>query len=114
TATIVRRNKRWILLLRRLVVRFWDATKYYFAGLYNHMDDDHCFLLSAGIAFNVLYCIIPLSLLIYDVFSFILRSNEKATIIIVQYLSTSIPIPEYRSLVERWLNKKLSGAMGLE
>lgn len=91
-----------------LVERVLAAIKYYAVGLWNYLDDDHCFLLASGIAFNVLLSVIPLSLLLFDVFSLTLQNNENATKAIVEYVQKSIPIPDYQNLATGWVSDKLS------
>lgn len=84
----------------------WDSTKYYATGLYRYVDEDHCFLLSAGIAFNVLYCILPLSLVMFYFFSTALTS-ERAVTLAVQYIVQSFPVPLYAEDVRMWLAREL-------
>ncbi len=79
--------------------RFLSAGKYYAIGLYNNTDDDHCFLYAAGIAFNVLLSIIPLSLLLLGVFSIVLRNNQTAASNVINYITDSIPVPAYKEAV---------------
>ena len=89
-------------------LRWWDATKYYAVGLWNYLDDDHCFLLASGIAFNVLLSVIPLSLLIFDIFSLTLQNNENAANAIIEYVQKSIPIPDYQNVATEWVEQKLA------
>ncbi len=84
-------------------VKLWDSIRYYAIGLYNNLDDDHCFLLASGIAFNVLSSIIPLSLLLFEVFSVVLRSNKDAGVTIIAYITDAIPVAEYQLPVHEWL-----------
>lgn len=85
----------------------WDSTKYYAKGLYHYTDEDHCFLLSAGIAFNVLYCVLPLSLVIFYFFSATLTS-ARAIGYVVTYITNSFPIPVYEGDVRVWLTAELT------
>jgi len=79
--------------------RTLSAAKYYGLGLYNNVDDDHCFLYAAGIAFNVLLSVIPLSLLLLGVFSTVLRNNAAAASNVIQYITDSVPVPAYKAAV---------------
>ena len=85
----------------------WNSIKYYAAGVYNYTDEDHCFLLAAGIAFNVLYCVLPLSLVVFYFFSAALTS-EKAIASVVNYITQSFPLPVYEGDVRTWLTKELA------
>src|SRR5947209_18692600 len=87
----------------------WDSTKYYATGLYRYVDEDHCFLLGAGIAFNVLYCVLPLSLVMFYFFSAALTS-ERAVSLAVQYIVQSFPVPLYEEDVRMWLARELGAA----
>jgi membrane protein len=87
--------------------RAWDSIKYYAVGLYNYVDEDHCFFLAAGIAFNVLYCILPLSLVIFYLFSAALTS-EAAINYIFKVLSDSFPIPFYQEALKGWIAKQIA------
>ena len=86
----------------------WDSIKYYAKGLYNYVDEDHCFLLAAGIAFNVLYTLLPLSLVLFYVFSSALTS-EKAVATVLDYVSQSFPLPVYQDELRGWIAKKFVG-----
>src|SRR6476469_6074760 len=92
----------------KLLPRVWESIKYYSIGLYNYVDDDHCFLLAAGIAFNVLYCVLPLSLVIFYFLSATLTS-ERAVTYVLSYLTESFPLPVYEADLKMWLSKKLMG-----
>jgi len=87
----------------------WNSIKYYALGLYNKTDEDHCFLFSAGIAFNVLYSIVPLSLVIFYVFSASLTS-DKAISSVVGYITESFPVPVYGEDVRVWLTAEIPKA----
>jgi membrane protein len=77
--------------------------------LYNKTDEDHCFLFSAGIAFNVLYSIVPLSLVIFYVFSASLTS-DKAISSVVGYITESFPVPVYSDDLRVWLTAEIPKA----
>src|SRR6476469_5026220 len=92
----------------KLLPRVWESIKYYSIGLYNYVDDDHCFLLSAGIAFNVLYCVLPLSLVMFYFLSATLTS-DKAITLVLDYITKSFPLPVYQDILKDWISKKLVG-----
>ena len=87
--------------------RVWNSIKYYASGIYNYVDEDHCFLLAAGIAFNVLYCILPLLLVVFYFFSAAL-TGEKAIESVVNYITVSFPVPVYEADLRAWLTKELA------
>lgn len=87
--------------------RVWDSIKYYAIGLYRYVDEDHCFLLASGIAFNLLYCVVPLSLVVFYFFSTALTS-ERAITTAVNFIIQSFPVPLYESDVRMWLSRELT------
>ncbi|MDP4199152.1 MAG: YihY/virulence factor BrkB family protein [Bacteroidota bacterium] len=95
------------LALQRGAARAWDSIKYYSVGLYRYVDEDHCFLLASGIAFNVLYCVLPLSLVVFYFFSTALTS-ERAVTTAVNYIIQSFPVPLYEEDVRMWLSRELT------
>jgi membrane protein len=87
--------------------RIWESIKYYALGVYKYSEEDHCFLLAAGIAFNVLYCMLPLSLVIFYFFSAALTSS-RAIEYVVSYATESFPIPINAGNVHNWLTSELT------
>src|SRR6185503_5237621 len=75
--------------------KFKESVIYYAKGLWDGLDRDHCFLFASGIAFNVLLCIIPLSLILFQIFSIILQNNESAKLAVLQYIQDGLPIEQY-------------------
>lgn len=53
-----------------------DNLKYYVKGLYNKFDEDHIWVMSAGIAFNLLICAIPFTLIIISILGMYLSSES--------------------------------------
>ncbi|HEY3875580.1 MAG TPA: YihY/virulence factor BrkB family protein [Candidatus Kapabacteria bacterium] len=86
--------------------KFWESTKYYSIGVYKYADEDHCFLLAAGIAFNVLYCIIPLSLVAFYFFS-LLVTHHNAAEYIVNYIISSVPVAVSAADAHNWLRTEV-------
>lgn len=52
------------------------ATKYYFIGLYKKFDEDHVWVLSSGIAFNLIICSIPFTLILFSIFGAYLNTGN--------------------------------------
>lgn len=87
--------------------RIWKSIKYYSIGIYKHADKDNYFLLAAGIAFNVLYCVLPLSLVIFYFFSVALSKGSAAGYV-VSYVVESFPIGVNEQAVRTWLMNELT------
>jgi membrane protein len=87
---------------------FKESFTYYGKGLWDGMDADHCFLFASGIAFNVLLCIIPLSLVLFQIFSFILQSNDHAKRAVLHYINRSLPIEGYGQSVRDWVQNQFA------
>ncbi|MFI5263940.1 MAG: YihY/virulence factor BrkB family protein [Candidatus Kapaibacterium sp.] len=82
--------------------------KYYVKGLWNGMDADHCFIFASGIAFNVLLCIIPLSLILFQIFSIILQNNDSAKKAVLEYIQSSLPIEGYGPALRDWVQNQFA------
>lgn len=87
---------------------FKENVKYYAKGLWDGMDADHCFIFASGIAFNVLLCIIPLSLILFQIFSFILQNNESAKLAVLDYIQKGLPIEGYGQALHDWVQQQFS------
>jgi uncharacterized BrkB/YihY/UPF0761 family membrane protein len=87
--------------------RIRESITYYALGIYKHADEDHYFLLAAGIAFNVLYCVLPLSLVIFYFFSAALTKG-RAVGYVVSYVAESFPITVNEQAIRTWLMNELS------
>src|SRR5437763_15618136 len=72
------------------------------------MDADHCFLFASGIAYNVILCIIPISLILFQVLSIVLRSSDTAKQAVFEYIRTSLPIENYGQPLHDWIEHQLS------
>jgi membrane protein len=72
------------------------------------MDADHCFIFASGIAFNVLLCIIPLSLILFQIFSFILQNNDSAKFAVLEYIQSSLPIEGYGPALRDWVQNQFA------
>jgi membrane protein len=88
--------------------KFKESVIYYAKGLWDGLDRDHCFLFASGIAYNVLLCIIPLSLILFQIFSIILQNNDSAKAAVLQYLQDSLPIQQYGVTVHDWVMNQLT------
>ncbi len=84
-----------------------ESIKYYLVGVYKYSEEDHVFLLAAGVAFNVLYCMLPLSLIIFYFFSAALTS-ARAIEYLVGYIAESFPVPVNQTNVQAWLTGELT------
>lgn len=87
---------------------FKDGVKYYTKGLWNGLDEDHCFIFASGIAFNVLLCIIPLSLILFQVFSLILQNNDSAKQAVFDYIQRGLPIESYGQALKDWVQNQFA------
>ncbi len=72
------------------------------------MDTDHCFIFASGIAFNVLLCIIPLSLILFQIFSFILQNNDSAKKAVLDYIQKGLPLEGYGQALHDWVQNQFS------
>ncbi len=67
-------NKRSRIDFKKIIA----FLKYYAIGYYNKFDEDHIWIMSASIAFNVIICIIPITLIFFSIIGIYLdRSNAQ-------------------------------------
>ncbi len=79
--------------------KFWQGLKYYTIGLYDKFDEDHIWIQAAGIAFYIIICAIPFSLILTSVLGFYL-SSEGAIKAIDNFLNSLVGItPELKQKI---------------
>ena len=101
--------------------KFWQGLKYYSIGLYNKFDEDHIWIQAAGIAFYMIICAIPFSLILTSILGLYL-STEGAIKAIDNFLNSLVGItPElkqkivkvvYSGIDELALNKTITSIIG--
>lgn len=47
--------------------KYYRTAKYYAVGFYDKFDEDHVWIMSASIAFNIIICIIPITLILFSI-----------------------------------------------
>lgn len=100
-------------MILNLSKRFVDAVKYYALGLWNGVDDDHCFLFASGLAYSVILCIIPLSLILFQTITFLFRDNIDAQAVVLRYIRKSLPVDAYGMNIETWITGQFSQVVEL-
>lgn len=79
--------------------KFFSAIKYYSIGLYKKSDEDHIWVLSSGIAFNLIICAIPFTLIVFSIFGIYLSMGSTLSGI-EHYTRTIIGLtPELREKI---------------
>jgi len=68
---------------------YWEGLKYYSLGLYDKFDEDHIWIQAAGIAFYILICAIPFSLILTSILGLYL-SSEGAINVINNFLNSLV------------------------
>lgn len=101
--------------------KIWDGFKYYAKGLYNKFDEDHIWIQSAGIAFYMIICAVPFTLILTSILGLYL-SSEGALKAIDNFLNSLVGItPElkqkivkvvYSGVDELAMNKTLTAIIG--
>ncbi len=79
---------------------YWQSFCYYCSGLYVRIDLHHLFLMSAGVAFTMLVCVIPLLLIILFALGNIVDQPEIYSEI-NRMIDRFIPYPEYAGAVKQ-------------
>jgi membrane protein len=67
------------------IKKIYSEVKYYAIGFYNKFDEDHVWIMSASIAFNIIICIIPITLILFSILGIYLQ-REGAQ----EYLNQSL------------------------
>src|SRR5512140_3116454 len=99
---------------RLYVVRF-------ISGVYHKADDHHVFLMAGGLAFSLLFCIVPVGLVLFALLGLVL---EKTSVIneVSLWIDRTVPYPEFAAYVkalvfaraeEFRLYKNVAGIIGL-
>lgn len=79
---------------------FLEGLKYYVKGIYNKFDEDHIWIQSAGVAFYIIICSIPFTLILFSIIGAYL-SSENATTAIDKYFNAVVGItPELRDKIK--------------
>lgn len=79
---------------------FFEGLKYYVKGIYNKFDEDHIWIQSAGVAFYIIICSIPFTLILFSIIGAYL-SSENATTAIDKYFNAVVGItPELRDKIK--------------
>ena len=73
--------------------KIYTEGKYYALGLYNKFSEDHVWILSSSIAFNIIICAIPFTLILLSVLGYYLNS-ESTLNRIDAYLVHSLGLPQ--------------------
>jgi membrane protein len=81
--------------------KLFDTLKYYAKGYYNKLDEDHVWVLSSSIAFNIIICTIPITLILISILGVYLN-RENTGEAINQYLNTIVGLTP--ALKEKILN----------
>ncbi len=102
--------------------RIYRTLYYYINTLLDRFDNDHIWIMSSGISFNILICIIPFTLILLTILGIYLDSETVQTRLI-NYLNSMIPLPgQYKErfifeLIDRTreltANTYLTGILGL-
>ena len=72
--------------------KIYKEIKFYAVGLYNKFDEDHVWVLSSSIAFNIVICAIPFTLIVLSILGLYLNSEATAQRIDI-YLNHTLGLP---------------------
>ena len=102
------KSSNWRKKILNKFYLFWNALKKF--------DDDHGFLLTSGIAFNLLICLIPFILLLLALVGTYLYSDGEVLNHIRHYLENAIPSldPKIMKNILRVIrDRKIVGILGM-
>lgn len=103
-------------------LKIYKTIYYYINALLDKFDNDHIWIMSSGISFNILICVIPFTLIMLTILGYYLDS-ETVQQKLISYLNSMVPLPgQYKDrfifeLTDRTKeltsNAFLTGAIGL-
>lgn len=67
------------------ISKIYSEAKYYALGFYRKFDEDHVWIMSASIAFNIIICIIPITLILFSILGIYLQKDGAQ-----EYLNRSL------------------------
>jgi uncharacterized BrkB/YihY/UPF0761 family membrane protein len=115
-------NKIKDLITRFKTTPLYNRLDFYTRSLLKKFDNDHIWIMSSGISFNMMICIIPFTLLLLTILGIYLDS-ETVQVRLISYLNSILPLPgQYKErfifeLIERTRelssNTFLTGIIGL-
>ncbi|MCM2271045.1 MAG: YihY/virulence factor BrkB family protein [candidate division Zixibacteria bacterium] len=111
------RKRSFVSFAKKSLRYLWRFIK----GIYHKAEEHHLFLMSGGLSFSLLFCIIPLGLVIFAALGLVL---EKTAIIneVGAMIDRGIPYPEFATFVksvvlaraeEFKIYKNVAGVLGL-
>ncbi|MFZ1323374.1 MAG: YihY/virulence factor BrkB family protein [Ignavibacteria bacterium] len=72
--------------------KFVERITYYSKKLLDKFDNDHVWIMSSGISFNILICLLPFSLMLLTILGVYLDS-ETVQIKLIEYINSIVPLP---------------------
>lgn len=89
--------KRTVPNKKQVIFRkIYEELKYYAIGFYNKFDEDHVWIMSASIAFNIIICIIPITLILTSILGICLQ-REGAEVYLNDALNKAVGLtPEFK------------------
>lgn len=90
-----------------IIVRFKNATQYYFTGLYTRLGNDHAYLMSGGLAFSLFACAVPFALVVMSVVGSLYSSPDVANEIFAT-IDRLVPYPEQAASIKEFLAHRFS------
>lgn len=86
--------------------RFFLALKYYLVGISERFTSEHLMIHGASLAFGIMLCLIPWSLLMFSAFGFFL-STEESMEIVEEALTQFILLPGYEDQIREEIQTRL-------
>lgn len=80
------------LISRITELKIYKTIYYYINSLLDKFDNDHIWIMSSGISFNILICVIPFTLILLTILGYYLDSDTVQQRLI-SYLNSMVPLP---------------------
>jgi len=100
------KRKSFFDIVKKQSGSLWKSVIYYMVGFFNKIDEHHVFLISSGLAFSIILCIIPFNLILFYILGRFLDSGEIRNQIFT-FINNLIPYEEYAEYVKSIISSKL-------
>ncbi|MCX6826153.1 MAG: YihY/virulence factor BrkB family protein, partial [candidate division Zixibacteria bacterium] len=91
---------------KTLLKSTWEFISYYFGGLYQRINEHHLFLLSGGLAFSLIVCIIPFVLIIFSILGNVLQDSFLQSQV-NSFIDRVIPYEDYASFAKNLILSRI-------
>lgn len=83
----------------QVIQKVKEFFSYYLSGLYHKLDEHHAFLMSSGLTFSIITCLLPFILILFSVLGILLEATP-IKLQITNYIETLVPYEKSASWIK--------------